>query len=489
MNNNKINTDSNKKGLENIGAEESRHSKSTYLSFSSYSFASSFIGAAQLIFLFFYYEAVIGLNAWLISIALILAFVWDALNNPLMGYLTDRNTRFTKRWGKRFPWIIIAILPWCFSVLLIYNPPNVDPSTSQGSWMLFGWLAFSLCLADSFETIIYVNAGHLRADKFRTETERRNLAAYSTPIEIISRVFGMLIPPLLIAANTGRQSYVFMAVIIALIGLLGCFLFVPGAREDKIMIERYYKAEPKKIGFIEGLKESIMLRSFIISIILYTSFVVVTEMLTMNVIYVVIFVLREDPSMTTLIFAFFLLGAIISVPFWVTIAKKLNNNKKTMSIGGFCLSAALIPLTFFQTMYDFMIFTFILGFTLGCWWTLFFPVIQTNVIDDFMVTTEKDQKGVLIGLTTFIPRLTATLTVVIFAIVHELTGFVPGYDTYEGLAGAVDDINLVLWGIRLLMGIIPMIIVLIPTLIFWKFYPLTQDMVEKNKIKLKELGF
>jgi Na+/melibiose symporter-like transporter len=337
--------------------------------------------------------------------------------------------------------------------------------------------------------MIYVNHAHLRADKFRTEFERRTLAAYSTPIEIISRVLGLLIPPLVITISTGRQSFIFMAFIIAIIGLIACLLFIPGAREDDIMINRYYSPQAKQMSFFQALKESILLKSFVIYIIAFTAYVVTTEMLTMNVIYIGIYVLRSDPSITTFIFAFFMLGTIVSVPFWVKLSKKINNNKKTMTIGGLCLSAALLPLTFFLNLYDLLVYTFILGFTMGCWWTLFFPVIQANVIDDFMVKTKKDQKGVLIGLSTFISRLTATLTVVIFALVHEITGFKPGYDTYEGLAGAVDDIVLVLWGIRLLMGIIPMCIVIIATVIFWRLYPLTQDNVIKNKAKLEELGF
>ena len=49
--------------------------------------------------------------------------------------------------------------------------------------------------------------------------------------------------------------------------------------------------------------------------------------------------------------------------------------------------------------------------------------------------------------------------------------------------------NLVIWGIRILQGIIPMGILLIGILIFWKYYPLTQDRVKENKAKLKKLGF
>ena len=45
------------------------------------------------------------------------------------------------------------------------------------------------------------------------------------------------------------------------------------------------------------------------------------------------------------------------------------------------------------------------------------------------------------------------------------------------------------WGIRLLIGVIPALLILLGTLIFWKYYPLTQDKVLENKAKLLELGF
>ncbi|MFX1445976.1 MAG: hypothetical protein ACFFHV_21375, partial [Promethearchaeota archaeon] len=129
------------------------------------------------------------------------------------------------------------------------------------------------------------------------------------------------------------------------------------------------------------------------------------------------------------------------------------------------------------------------GIAMGSLWTLLLPVIQPNVLDDFVVNTEKNQKGIQVGLTTFILRLTATFDEFLIAIVHTLTGFRPGYDTYEEMAKTGADMNLVIWGIRMLQGIIPMFILLVGMIIFWKFYPLTQDVVKKNKAKLEELGF
>ncbi len=465
----------------------SRHSKLTYISFSTFNLVGSIIIAAQTVVLFFFYEAVIGLNIWYVFGGFIIAAVWDAVNDPLLGYLVDRNTRLTKRWGRRFPWILFAIIPWCISLLLIYMPPDVDPKSNQ--LLLFGWLAFSLCLFDTFHTLIYVNIVHLRADKFRTEQERRTLASVFTPIDIIGQVSGLLLPPIFLSMGEGNEMYAFMAVMISVITLIGSLIFLPGCREDQIMIDRYYAREYKEMGFFEGLKESLKLKSFIIFIIMFSAYEIMVGLTTANSLYLVVFVLRADIDVVILVFALFLLGAMVSVPFWVRLAKKLDDNKKAFTIGGFAICASLIPMTFFQTLIDLLIFTFIMGFAMGSLWVLLLPVIQPNVLDDFVVNTEKNQKGIQVGLTTFIIRLTATIDELIIAIVHTLTGFKAGYDTYEGMAGTGTDMNLVMWGIRLLQGIIPMGVLLIGMLIFWKYYPLTQDIVKQNIAKLKELGF
>ena len=106
-----------------------------------------------------------------------------------------------------------------------------------------------------------------------------------------------------------------------------------------------------------------------------------------------------------------------------------------------------------------------------------------------MVRTEKNQKGVLLGTWAFVGRFVNFMDELIIAIVFTIVGFKAGYDTYEELASAVDDIELALLGIRLLVSIIPMCVLLIGVVVFWKFYPLTKEKVMENRAKLKELGF
>jgi GPH family glycoside/pentoside/hexuronide:cation symporter len=470
-----------------VESTESRHPEWKFASSASFQFPATLLPAAFSLFLFFYYEVVLGMNAWYIFLALSIWTVYDAVNDPLIGFLVDRNTKLTRRFGRRFPWIAIGIVPWCLSFYLVFSAPDIDASTNP--WPVFLWLLFSLILFDTFATLVSVNLSVLRPDLFRTEGERQKLSKYFQPIDIAAIALGLMIPPLFLGGGAGREGFAFMAAMVAFLALIFAILFLPGAREDKVVIDRYFTGEYERMSFFKGMKEVVKQKSFLVFFVFLVAWTASTNLMLGNTVYLVIFVVRASPDEMTLLFGSLILGALISTPFWLKMLKKMNNNKKVATIGGFSVSAAMVPMTFFQTMIDLLIILFILGFCMGSLWAFIRTMIEANVQDDYAVRTEKNQKAILVGVSVFLARLAATLDELIIAIVHNLTGFEPGYETYEGLAGAVADINLVLWGLRLLAGVIPATMMFIGTLVFWKYYPLTQDVVLKNKEKLKKLGF
>ena len=124
-----------------------RHSKKTMASYGFGIMSREFIQMAFNVLVFFYYEVEIGLNVWLIGLGLVIFAIYNAINDPLLGYLTDRPFKFTKKWGRRFPWILLGGIPLGFCYFLVFTPPRVDPKT--GAWVLLGWLVFSTCLFDT----------------------------------------------------------------------------------------------------------------------------------------------------------------------------------------------------------------------------------------------------------------------------------------------------------------------------------------------------
>ncbi len=76
---------------------EVRHSKLNMASYGSGSLAREFINMAFTATVFFYYEAVVGLEVWVIFLATFLFALYNMVNDPLIGYLTNRPFKFTKK--------------------------------------------------------------------------------------------------------------------------------------------------------------------------------------------------------------------------------------------------------------------------------------------------------------------------------------------------------------------------------------------------------
>ena len=57
-------------------------------------------------FVLIFYSQVLGLNAGLAGLAVGIGLVFDAITDPLVGYLSD-NTR--SKWGRRHPWLYASI--------------------------------------------------------------------------------------------------------------------------------------------------------------------------------------------------------------------------------------------------------------------------------------------------------------------------------------------------------------------------------------------
>ena len=457
---------------------EITHSK---LNMTSYGFASmsrEFIQIAFNTYVFFYYEAEIGLNVWLIGLGLIIFAVYNAINDPLIGYLTNRPFKFTKKWGRRFPLIMIGGIPMGFSYYLVFSPPTVDPQS--GALILLVWLIITTCLFDTLHSIFYVNFSSLFPDKFRDVKERRTATGIIVGLGVLGLGLGAILPPLFI--NFGDlQSYIVQGIIVMVFGLATMLIAIPGCREDQNTIDQYlltYEKKPKRESFIVEAKDAFKITSFIAFISLYVLYQAATVSMIASIPYVVRFVLGMPASAVTLIMAAMLIGTIVSIPLWIKLAQKSNDNRKVMLIAITLMGIFTAPLILLES-YIFIIITMLLwGMTLGGWWSMLFPVMS-DIVDESVVRYQKREEGTYNGILQFFGRLGSIIQVLSFAVVHTLTGFAEGAETQSSTA---------IWGIHVHLGLIPMICLLLAALIFWKWYKLNPDKVSQNQQKIKELG-
>ena len=80
-------------------------------------------------FLLLYYNQVLGMDAGVVSLALLVALLVDAVVDPILGHLSDRT--YT-RWGRRLPWLYLAPIPLAFAWVALWSPPGAEPPTFWG---------------------------------------------------------------------------------------------------------------------------------------------------------------------------------------------------------------------------------------------------------------------------------------------------------------------------------------------------------------------
>jgi Na+/melibiose symporter-like transporter len=122
------------------------------------------------LFLLFFYTTVLGLSGTLVGLATALGLAWDAVIDPLIGYLSDRRGR---RPGGRHAFMTGGALCMAVSFVAVFNPPA---GLSTGA--LFAWLfVSSICVrtSNSAFMIPYYALGAQLSDAY---DERTSIAAY-----------------------------------------------------------------------------------------------------------------------------------------------------------------------------------------------------------------------------------------------------------------------------------------------------------------------
>ena len=95
-----------------------------------YTLGSGAVGVKNLLFgswLLVYFNQILGLEPLLASYALAIALVFDAISDPLVGAWSDR---FKSKWGRRHPFVYLAIIPFGLSAYFLYSIPTDTSQTA-----------------------------------------------------------------------------------------------------------------------------------------------------------------------------------------------------------------------------------------------------------------------------------------------------------------------------------------------------------------------
>ena len=222
-----------------------------------YTLGSGAVGVKNLLFgswLLVYFNQILGLEPLLASYALAIALVFDAISDPLVGAWSDR---FKSKWGRRHPFVYIAIIPFGLSAYFLYSIPT---DTSQTA-LFIKLLIASILLRTLFT--FYETPRAAIGPELITDYERRNtLSGYGVlygnmGLGIMS--YAML-AFFLVETETFSGSRAFLNPdAYPKFGLLACFLIIIFGFISSLSTHKYIpdmvEPEPKQFKFSEFWKE------------------------------------------------------------------------------------------------------------------------------------------------------------------------------------------------------------------------------------------
>ena len=423
-------------------------------------------------FLIFFYTDVVRLDPGLVGLAFAISYgVWNAINDPLVGVLSDRTRT---RWGRRIPYIALGAPLTFILFVLIWSPPlGGSPLTDPSHTGIFIYFAVIIALFDLAYTAVSVTYTALFPEAFESLKERTEVSIYRQVAAMIGTALGLAIMPVIVGALSERfgdlGGWTGAGLILGLVGG-GAFGFsLLGSRERKEV------SEEEALPLTTAFKETFTNRSFLAFVGANLMICYIWSWLSAMVPFFTKYAIGAEEEQMSLIFIGMFVTSMAFYPLWRKIALRLGS-KRTLALSVTLFVVFLLPVLFVANVPQaFVMMLFVGAANSGI--TLVRDIVLSDVIDEDELRTGRRREGSYFGVNAFIERL-------VMVLIGGSTFLVLGLSGYNAeLATQPPSVAL---GIRLGMGLLPAVALVI-FLAALKFYPLGKEQVVALRERLEEL--
>jgi GPH family glycoside/pentoside/hexuronide:cation symporter len=426
----------------------------------------SLITSAMQFFLLFYYTDVAGIDPGLAGLALMVGkLTWDAVNDPLFGYWSDR-TR--SRFGRRRIYMLIGAVPLGIAAWIMFSLP-------EGLTGVAAFLAvlISFWLVDSFHTMTTTPYYALTPELTRDYNERASL----TSIRMVYSVFGYILGAALTTILAGifqgiglnmQQAWSATGAVFGAVAIITTLVTTFSIKENPEMV-----GEPSQLPAFKAIFTSFKNKPFITLMIAFILSSFSFTVLTALVPYFIQYQLDMGDQVSFVLLAMLLMIGIFLIPAKL-ISDKINKGP-AYALGLFIASLAVMTSFFFQRGPTPLIYVVaaVAGMGFSAQWVFPWSMLPDVIEYDEKMTGER-REGIYYGLWAFLSKFTGALGVAVSGWALGLFGYVPN----------VEQTVHALFGIRLFFAIVPAVVILI-SLPFLIWYPITR---QKHAELVKELA-
>ncbi|OLS32344.1 MAG: Melibiose carrier protein [Candidatus Heimdallarchaeota archaeon AB_125] len=395
---------------------------------------------------------------------LIIFAVWNAVNDPIFGYMSDKK-RMDKR-GKRAFFIRWSI-PFYFVGFIMFW--LAFPGWSQ-VW-LFAYLLIALFIFDTGLTIAGLNLSAIQTDQTSSTNERTRIMLISMLISMLPVGLASVLPNLVLTSTS--LSNIDMSLIFIAVGIVALVLMIYGSIKLK---EKSLEGEDSQpLPIFAAVKETFKSKSFIFFVI----FSFMMNAVTLNLVAVIPLYYKYVFQLNQIsILIITLVTGIFYIPLLFVFEKlqKRYGLRKSFFLAIFLMILGFIGLYFAQSVVFMAICYGVCLWMSTLWWLLVNPMVG-DIADEDELKTHSRREGMFFGINALVTKPASSLIIFIFTFMLEFFGYNSELTVQPAQA---------IFGLRLGVGILPIGFLVLGFLALL-FYPLHGDKLNQIKTNLSIL--
>ena len=393
-----------------------------------FSLTDTVIGVLYAIFL----TDVIGIPARYAAGVFLVGRIWDFVNDPLMGYISDRTRT---RWGRRRPFLLFGFIPFAFaySALWInYTEWGLFASVEQsiagmikgGPEDAFGitgliFFAAAYIVYETLATLVYMPYFALTPELTLDYDERTDLTSYRMFFSIFAGLIGFVVPFMLIDGTTPENAPTILLIGIAfgISSALPLLLTFFGTRER----EEYVQQEQQSL--INSLKAAFRNKIFIFTMFIFLFTWAALNLVQSMLLYFVKYRLGMEDKFD-IIAGMVFVTAMLTLPIWEWLSRKFDKRRAYIT-GMIFLSIVLIVLAFINpasSLWVILFIAFLAGIGVAAVHVLPWAMIPDAVEVDELETGSRHE-GMYYSLVTLLRKIATAIALPSMLWILDASGF------------------------------------------------------------------
>ena len=424
-------------------------------------------------FLQMFYTDILHISLGSITVLMMVARIWDAINDPMCGALID--SRKPTKYGRFRPYVWYFSIPLALAFIATFYKV---PGLTEKGYLTYAYITY--ILYGMMYTAVNIPYGSMASVMTTDQTERSTLSVIRSLGAGIGTALSQMVLPLFVYSTVAGgakildQNKLFRGVLmLAVLSVVVYYLFFRLTREYVAPVKGQ-----KSENFLKTFAKLMGNRPFV-ALCLASMLLIAGSMYTQTVFNYLFKNYFEKPGLFALVTVATYLPMLLLMPFVGKLVRKYSK-KDICAIGSLAAALAFLVLYFIRTD-NAMLFLGVVvfsGFGL-CFFTLEVWAMVTDVIDYHEKLHHRRDEGTTYACFSFFRKLGQTVA----GIGASMALAAVGYSTAQGNVTQTQAVN---EGIYSIATIVPFLMYLCMFLLLQFGYPLTKKALEQLHAELDE---